>query len=86
MAFALAITFGCASVSQNEIGKDCNSEKVLEDIVGTGESKADATESFRDIARKSCYEICKASTCNVDGNETKCTSTNPQIKSNTAQN
>ncbi|MDA2918061.1 hypothetical protein MYX76_00960 [Desulfobacterota bacterium AH_259_B03_O07] len=51
---------------------------MLEDIVGTGESKADALENFRDNARKACYETCKNSTCNLDGNEVTCSTTDPK--------
>lgn len=52
---------------------------MLEGIVGTGESKADAIESFRDNARKACYETCKGSTCIADGSEVTCSTTDPKI-------
>jgi len=51
---------------------------VLEDIIGTGQSKVDAIESFRDNARRACYESCKGSTCNAEGNEVTCSTTDPK--------
>lgn len=77
LSISLFILFGCATVSQHEKNEKCLSNNIIENISANGESKAEVIETFRDNARKSCYESCKYRKCNIDGKDATCSSAEP---------